>query len=123
MGRRDRRWRFSHRVWCPPPPPPWRCVSLLSVHQIDSSFIPSINQLKFLNVFRFAPRVGGMGWVGGGGGGGGKRRIISATSIIDELTGFLMCIFRASCYSTRLSWAHTPVMNSRLLISSNPFRR
>ena len=22
-----------------------------------------------------------------------------------------MCTFRASCYSTRLSWAHTPVIN------------
>ena len=24
---------------------------------------------------------------------------------------FLTCTFRASCYSTRLSWAHTPVIN------------
>ena len=25
--------------------------------------------------------------------------------------GFLTCTFRASCYSTRLAWAHTPVIN------------
>ena len=28
-----------------------------------------------------------------------------------EFTQVLTCTFRASCYSTRLSWAHTPVIN------------
>ena len=37
---------------------------------------------------------------------------------------FLMCTFRASCYSTHLSWAHTPVINWVVClgqkVSSNP---
>ena len=39
----------------------------------------------------------------------------------------LMCTFRASCYSTHLSWGHTPVINwsvwgRRLVVSSSPVR-
>ena len=29
---------------------------------------------------------------------------------------FLICTFRASCYSTRLSWAHTQIINCLLLL-------
>ena len=36
----------------------------------------------------------------------------------------LMCTLRASCYSTRLSCAHTPVINWAvcIVVSSNPVR-
>ena len=37
------------------------------------------------------------------------------------LLGILTCTFRTSCYSTRLSWAHTPVIRW-LVVSSNPVR-
>ena len=32
------------------------------------------------------------------------------SSLKETTRGFLTCKFRASCYSTRLSWAHTPVI-------------
>ena len=31
--------------------------------------------------------------------------------VLIMLLRFLTCTFRASCYSTRLSWAHTPIIN------------
>ena len=38
---------------------------------------------------------------------------IYLSSYLDQFSSvrFLTCTFRASCYSTRLSWAHTPVIN------------
>ena len=39
-------------------------------------------------------------------------RIMSKASVTQsDSVRFLTCTFRASCYSTRLSWAHTPFIN------------
>ena len=72
------------------------------------------------------------GWEGGGGGGGAlnylnthihrrykhahhetKNRLsgLGAGGESGQSVRFLTCTFRASYYSTRLSWAHTPVIN------------
>ena len=49
-----------------------------------------------------------------------------ATVVCDtQVSQVFTCTFRASCYSTRLSWAHTPglsVYDSRLVVNINAIR-
>ena len=38
------------------------------------------------------------------------RKLLPVVNPVKSIR-FLTCTFRSSCYSTRLSWAHTPVIN------------